>query len=81
MIRKSLIALVAVLGSASLAVAADNTRMVYVGGHEPVRQVRTEVKTQSTAPYALTGNETRKTVQTENIWVGSRFVGARTVEK
>lgn len=81
--RTSLLAaVVAVVGMASFAAAADNTQVVYAGGHNTTTLIRTQPVTQ--APYALTGNQqnmNQKTMHAENIWVGGRFAGARVVEK
>ena len=67
-----------------LAAVAENTRTVYVGGHNPAAFTRIEIKPQpqTQLPYALTGSETtQKSVRTQNIWVGNRFVGAKVVER
>jgi hypothetical protein len=69
----------AFVGSMILAgVVPAETRVVFVGGHEPARQIRVDTTTPQ-APYALTGNQTRPTQRMEPIQVGSRTVGYRVV--
>ena len=70
---------VAMLGLVSFASA--DTQVVYVGGHEPMRAIRVEpVRSQTNAPYALTGTETNVTpnVRVQPIRVDSRIVGYQT---
>lgn len=79
MIRKTSIVAAVVLGAASFAFA--DTREVFVGGHNHATYTRTEIRP-AAAPYALTGSEhVAKSNQTQNLWVGNRFVGATVVQK
>jgi hypothetical protein len=76
--RKALVAGLFAAFAVSTAAFADGTqRVVFYGGHEPVRMVQIQT-VQPTAPYALTGMNTSQT-RMETIWIGSRFVGARVV--
>jgi len=70
----SLLTLLAV----NTASAADQTRWVYVGGHEPTRAFRTEPLT--VQPYALIGysnSDTQRHLLSAPLYVGSRIVAFR----
>ena len=70
----SLLSLLAV----NAASAADQTRWVYVGGHEPTRAFRSETVT--VQPYALTGYskaDTQRHPLSAPLYVGSRIVAFR----
>jgi hypothetical protein len=76
--RISIVAAVAGLALTSFATA--ETRVVYLGGHEPARLVQVQERSDR-APYALTGSRSSKPTRVETIWVGNRFAGTRVVNK
>ena len=77
-ISLSVAALIATLGIASFASAADQ-RMSFVGGHNPAQLVRIEPSS-ANAPYALTGSQmgTQKS-RVQSHYIGSRFVGVQQI--
>ena len=66
--------LVTLLGMTAL--AAADSRLVYVGGHDPARSFTRVESSRETAPYALTGQGESKSTMAP-IYVGSRIVGLR----
>lgn len=71
---------------AALAVSFSSIAMAgptYLGGHEPTRLVRHEVKPQTDAPYALTGNQSasNRPTRIHEIRVGSRIVAVLVLDK
>lgn len=55
----------------------------YLGGHEPTRLVRHEVKPQTDAPYALTGtqSDSSRPTRIQEIRIGSRTVAVLVLDK
>lgn len=79
MFKKTAIA-TAFAGSLVVAgMVSAETRVVFTGGHEPARQVRT-VTVPTQAPYALTGSQSN-IQRFEPIRIDSRIVGYRVVNK
>jgi hypothetical protein len=78
--NKTAIAIAFVAGMVLTGIASAETRVVYVGGHDPARTIRV-VNVPAEAPNAFSGNQAATTRRIEPIRVDSRIVGYRVVDK